>query len=88
MEEFSAEVRGKDLHDLDLHRDSLPAQWLPRVYWDLEEDAFTFQVALPNKPFTHRGVLSIVNSVYDPLGLTVPILLEGRLAPTVSHHGE
>jgi len=79
MEAFPAEDRGKDVCDIDLRRDSLPAQWSLRVYWDLEEDAFTFRVALPGKPFTRRGVLSIANSIYDPLGLAVPVLLEGRL---------
>ena len=79
MEAFPAENRGKDICDLDLHRDSLPAQRSLGVYWDLEEDAFTFRVALPDKPFTRRGVLSTVNSIYDPLGLAVPVLLEGKL---------
>ena len=79
MEAFPAEDRGKDVRDLDLRRDSLPAQRSLGVYWDLEGDAFTFRVALPDKPFTHRGVLSIVNSIYDPLGLAVRVLLEGRL---------
>ena len=79
MEAFPAEDRGKDIRDLDLRRDSLPAQRSLGVYWDLEEDTFTFRVALPDKPFTRRGVLSTVNSIYDPLGLAVPVLLEGRL---------
>ena len=34
---------------------------------------------MPGKPFTRRGVLSTINSIYDPLGLAVPVLLEGRL---------
>jgi len=79
MEAFPAEERAKDICDLDLHRDSLAAQRSLGVYWDLEQDAFTCWVALPDKPFTRRGVLSIVNSIYDPLGLAVPVLLEGRL---------
>ena len=68
MEAFPAEDRAKDVRDLDLRHDSLPAQRSLGVFWDLETDAFTFKVSLPEKPFTRRGVLSIVNSVYDPLG--------------------
>ena len=79
MEAFPAEDRGKGVRDLDLRHDSLPAQRSLGVYWNLEEDTFTFKVCLPEKPFTRRGVLSIVNSIYDPLGLAVPVLLEGKL---------
>ena len=78
MEAFPAEDRAKDVRDLDLRSDSLPAQRSLGVFWDLETDAFTFKVSSPEKPFTRRGVLSIVNSVYDPLGFAVPAMLEGR----------
>ena len=79
MEAFSNEDRGKDLRNLDLRHDSLPPQRSLGVYWNLEQDIFTFKADLPEKPFTRRGVLSIVNSIYDPLGLAVPVLLECRL---------
>ena len=78
MEAFPTEDRAKDVRDLDLRHDSLPAQRSLGVFWNLEMDAFTFKVTLPEKPFTRRGVLSIVNSVYDPLGFVVPVMLEGR----------
>ena len=79
MEAFPTEDRGKDIRNLDLRRDSLPAQRSLGVYWDLNSDTFTFKVSLPDKPYTRRGVLAIINSIYDPLGLAVPVLLEGRL---------
>ena len=60
MEAFPAEDRGKGVRDLDLWHDSLPAQRSLGVYWNLEEDTFTFKVCLPERPFTRRGVLSIV----------------------------
>ena len=49
------------------------------MYCDLIKDSFTFRVSLPEKPFTRRGVLSIINSVDDPLGPVAPVLLEGKL---------
>ena len=77
MEAFPAEDQAKDVHDLGLRSDTLPVQRSLRVFWDLETAAFTFKVSLPEKPFTRRGVLSIVNSVYYPLGFAVPVMLEG-----------
>ena len=89
MEAFLAEDRAKDERDLDLRHDSLPAQRSLGVFWDLETDAFTFKVSLPEKPFTRRGVLSVVNSVYDPLGFVVPVMLEGRkILQELVHMGE
>ncbi|KAK0145621.1 hypothetical protein N1851_015479 [Merluccius polli] len=38
-----------------------------------------FKVHLPDKPCTRRGILSIVNSVYDPLGFLAPLLLPVKL---------
>ena len=89
MEAFLPEDRAKDVRDLDLCHDSLPAQRLLGVSWDLETDAFTFKVSLPENPFTRRGVLSIINSVYDPLGFAVPVMLEGRkILQQLVHMGE
>ena len=79
MEAFPTEDLAKDIRSLDLHHNELPAQRSLGVAWDLERDAFTYKVSTPDRPFTRRGVLSLVNSIYDPLGLAAPILLEGRL---------
>lgn len=79
MEAFPAEDRAKSISDLDLRCSVLPTQRSLGVHWDIEKDCFIFHVSLPEKPFTRRGVLSIVNSVYDPLGLASPVILEGKL---------
>ncbi|KAI3354716.1 hypothetical protein L3Q82_004500, partial [Scortum barcoo] len=35
--------------------------------------------AKSQKPFTRRGVLSVVNSLFDPLGFPAPVTIKGRL---------
>lgn len=72
MEALPADDRAKDVRDLDLRHDLLPVQRSLGVYWNLTEDTFTFKVSVPEKPFTRRGVLSVVNSVYDPSKLQPP----------------
>ena len=64
------------MHDLDLRHGSLPAQPSLGVFWNLERDAFTFKASLPEKSFTRRGVMSIVNSVNDTLGFAVPVIAQ------------
>ncbi|XP_064462763.1 uncharacterized protein LOC135373596 [Ornithodoros turicata] len=47
--------------------------------WNLRADTFTFGVPARDTPSTRRGVLSTVNSLYDPLGMTAPVTVQGRL---------
>lgn len=46
--------------------------------WDINTDTFTFKAAVSDKRFTRRGVLSTVNSLFDPLGFVVPVTIQGR----------
>ena len=48
------------------------------VLWNIEEDAFGSRAALKSKPITRRDVLSVVSSVYGPLGFGAPFLLKGK----------
>ena len=47
--------------------------------WSVSGDWFGYQVTIPEKPATRRGLLSISSSVFDPLGLVSPVILEARL---------
>lgn len=76
---FPADDRAKDIKDLDLFTDDLPVQRSLGVIWNLASDTFTFKVPENQKPFTRRGVLSTVNSLFDPLGFLAPIAIKGRM---------
>ncbi|XP_056409269.1 uncharacterized protein LOC130324954 [Hyla sarda] len=76
MEAFPMEDRAKDLKDMDLETESPPLQRSLGISWDLKTDSFTFRVSREEKPFTKRGVLSTVNSLYDPLGFVAPIIMQ------------
>ena len=78
MEAFPAKDHAKNIKDLDLRCDVLPLQRSLGVQWDIEKDHFTFYVSLPEKPFTRRGVLSVMNSVCDPLGFVFQSSWKGK----------
>ena len=48
------------------------------IRWNLQSDSFIFNINLDTKPITRRGILSAVCSIYDPLGLISPYVLEGK----------
>ena len=48
------------------------------IQWKVNWDHFTFNVKLPDKPFTRWGILSTVASLFDPLGFVAPVLLEAK----------
>ena len=48
------------------------------VCWRVHEDHLSFQVQRMDQPLTKRGILSMLSSVYDPLGLASPFVLRAR----------
>ena len=47
--------------------------------WKTKSDELVLRSIFQKKPFTKRGVLSVNSSNYDPLGITAPVTLGGRL---------
>lgn len=45
---------------------------------DVESDTFTFDMYLKPRPPTRRGILSVVSSVFDPLGFVAPFFLVAK----------
>ena len=49
------------------------------VQWNISSDQFCFKIVIKDRPATGRGILSIVSSVYDPLGFAAPFILQAKL---------
>lgn len=79
IEAFPFEDRTKDVNSLDLNVEDLPIQRSLGLFWDMRKDIFMLRIEDDQKPFTRSGVLSTVNSLYDPLGFLAPITAHGRL---------
>jgi hypothetical protein len=47
--------------------------------WLIDCDKFCFSPELKEAPVTRRCILSVVSSVYDPLGLISPVILSGKV---------
>ena len=75
----SHEERAQDVRTLDLTTDHLPVERALVVQWAAESDKLRFRIILKGKPFTRRGVLSTICSVYDPLLIAAPISHEARM---------
>ncbi|KAL0147688.1 hypothetical protein M9458_056997 [Cirrhinus mrigala] len=78
LESINERDRAVEVKNVDFKHDHLPVQNVLGVRWDVESDAFTFNVVLNEKPATRRGILSVVASVYDPLGFLAPFIISGK----------
>lgn len=79
MQAFPSEDLSNDLVNLGLGNQSLPVQHSLGVRWSLESDAFLFNITSRDQPYSRRGVLSTINSIFDPLGFLAPVVIERKL---------
>ncbi|XP_056000809.1 uncharacterized protein LOC130046450 [Ostrea edulis] len=75
---FPTEDLAKDMKDLEFGKDLLPSQRSLGLNWNLDDDSFFFEVTSKNTACSRRGILSCVNSIFDPLGFLAPVVIEGK----------
>jgi len=63
----------------DLHDGQLPVKHALGICWDVERDKFCFKIEVRSKPLKRGGLLSVVCSLYDPLGFVAPIVLAAKV---------
>ncbi|XP_061192133.1 uncharacterized protein LOC133200331 [Saccostrea echinata] len=79
LDSFPSNDLTKNLKYLDLGAASLPLQRSLGLLWDTDSEVFLFKVSDEQKPFTKRGALSIINSIYDPIGFAQPVIIRGKI---------
>lgn len=72
---ISEEDRVKEVKDLDFDQRHLACRKSTRC---IETDSFGFKIQLLDKSLTRRGILSMVSSLYDPLGMVAPVILPAK----------
>ena len=90
LQAFPESEIATNVDHVDLQR-STPQSALG-IRWSILEDCFHLESKIKSSPFTKRGVLSVIGSLFDPLGIIAPIVLRGKLLhreflrePTHSH---
>ena len=78
--------RSKNVKDIDLDCEAIPAEKALGVMWTVETDTLGFHVTAAQTPDTRRGILSTVSSLYDPLGMAAPFVLIGKMIVQQSCH--
>ena len=75
--------RASSVVNLDI--EDLPTACALGLKWNVEADKFVWEVSakvrrlLEGKPMTRRGVLSVVSSLFDPLGFIAPFIMKAKL---------
>ena len=72
------EDRARDVKGLDLTFEALPVERALGVSWNVDSDEFEFRINMPDRPLTRRGLLSVVSSIYDPMGFISPFTLTAK----------
>ncbi|XP_043209587.1 uncharacterized protein LOC122374727 [Amphibalanus amphitrite] len=73
------ESRCAGLRSLDVGSGDLPVERTLGIDWDTDTDMLSIHVTPRVREVTRRGILSVVSSFFDPLGLVSPFILRGKL---------
>ena len=77
LESSPESERAAQVKSLDF--DKLPIERALGVQWNVSSDRFGFTIVIKDRPATRQGLLSIISSIYDPLGFVAPFILNAKL---------
>ena len=68
--------RAGSVKEFDL--ENLPVECALGIQWNVQSDTFCFKIVVKDRPPTRRGILSVISSIYDPLGFVAPLILPAK----------
>ena len=74
MESILKNEQASDIN-WDLPSEQLSIERVLGVQWFVGVDNFGLSIVLKDQPLTRRGAVSMVASIYDPLGFLAPLVL-------------
>ena len=74
---LSPAKRSPKLVNLDLN--GIPIEGALGIIWDPQEDILQIKTINKDSMLTKRGLLSFIRSIYDPIGIISPLILEPKL---------
>jgi hypothetical protein len=78
IESIPESERASEVRSLDLQESSLPVERALGICWNTEEDTLGLQIADVELVSTRRKLLSVMSSVYDPIGFLSPFILQAK----------
>ncbi|XP_043983761.1 uncharacterized protein LOC122837472 [Gambusia affinis] len=76
LQTVSDNIKAKKMLEMDLE---LPMERALGLQWCIQSDSFKFKASLQERSHTRRGILSVVSSLYDPLGFLAPFIITAKL---------
>ena len=78
MDSVPESEKAPSVKNLDLSENVTLTERALGVQWNVHTDTFGFKIVDKKKPATRRGILSVICSVYDPLGFVSPCILPAK----------
>ncbi|PFX21826.1 hypothetical protein AWC38_SpisGene13688 [Stylophora pistillata] len=62
----------------ELVLENLPVERALGIHWDVQSDTFRFKIVVKDRLPTRRGIISVISSIYNPLGFIAPLILPAK----------
>lgn len=79
LQSLNQELLIPELKEIGSSNCILPTHKALGVFWDASTDKLVIRIHIKKMPETKRGLLSMLHQIFDPLGISIPYLISGRM---------